>query len=993
MIVKTKILKSFKKKLTRALVDVFRRVIFFIPLLLSLSVGNAQTSVVVFSENFDDATSTEPWDPYFSSGWYSSSPLNVLEYESGRGQVLTVNFPAGTVGASSGLGNYRIPLDSAYKELYLSWEYFVPSIFNYGWGDGTGGGKFFGGFAGGSMTAIPNDDATDLDGWASIVMWQNGTYSTYNYFKGTTFSPDGWPYGSIIAPIEKGKWHRLTIRLKMNDGDLANGLFEIFDNNVLVYQLKNAKIVNGSHPEYFIEHIYLNSFFGGNGPEYESPIDQYMKFDNLVAFYYPPGSTGYRSGASETGRTLVVPQATSYHPLPPNKFTPAKYTDASGVIESHCAFYQPVEHTDDFETSTIEVAGASYLDINVSKFDYDLGVNFSGYKQILNIYQGVGPNKVLMQTYERGVRTIPGTTTIYGSSATIEWQAGQGTHGGFSLNYTSDGTGSGNNFSCNSYFAVQMGSNGTTVVNPPPPPEVIPPATPTNLQVTSTTTSSVTLKWNDNSTNETFFEMERMGPTEELRKTTRIEANTNTFTDNQLSSNSYYTYWIRAYNPSGGFSRYSQSIQAQTKAVIVPLNAPTGLKSNTYTESSISLEWSDNSVNENGFVITRTLALDPDSIVNIIVDANATNFTDDSLASNTTYIYTVRAINHTGSSAQSNTNIASTLSVTETKRIKDGLIAYYNFGYDPNYIVHDLSEFGTPLNLKIQQPSAVTWNDNNRLEILSSTVISSTSAATKIISEIKRTGAITLECWIKPSEPDISSTSRIVSLSLNDAEVGIVLDQKYSSLTNEKLLSYTLRVQTESTNKSGFPEIVPENDIEYLNVQHVIYIRDTLGKESLYLNGLKQAEGFRPDNFGTWNNNFYLKLGNESDLIRPWNGTFYSLAIYNKALSVSEIQKNYALGPCDNILNDGQTFTVSTYPNPSSGIVNVEIAPNDPQDFIPHTYFRILDMYGKVYYQETIFNPADYFKTTLDLNNYPGSIYFLQVISGEAQKTSKLVIQ
>jgi hypothetical protein len=421
----------------------------------------SQGPVIVFSENFDNATSTQPWAPDFAQGWFSDK--NELETISGKGKVLRVNFATGTVGSGSGLGNYRIPLDSSYKELYLSWEYFVQPDF------AGGGGKFFAGFAGGSVPNIPKKFDDNTDGWASMFLFQKDgvSYSTYNYFKGTEYEPGtGWPYGAIMTNIVKGQWKRITMRLKVNDGDQSNGILEVYDNDVLVFQQSDAKVVNSIHPEYLIEGIYLNNFFGGTGSQYKSPKDQYMRFDNLVAFYYPKGSAGYRAGPSEKGRTLTIPAATSYHPEPPNKFTPYNYTMSSGTIKSHCAYYLPVRHTDGFQTSTIQVAGATTLTLNVSKFLYDGGITYIGYKQILKIYSGTGNGKVLQKTFMNGTyTTAPTTIYITGNSATIEWQAGSGCQSGFELNYSSNGTGSGTNCECGNFFAKQTSSTTTGAYN------------------------------------------------------------------------------------------------------------------------------------------------------------------------------------------------------------------------------------------------------------------------------------------------------------------------------------------------------------------------------------------------------------------------------------------------------------------------------------------------------------------------------------------------
>jgi hypothetical protein len=386
---------------------------------------------IVWSENFDAATKPQPW-PYFSKGWFDDR--NTLQNVTGRGKVLQVNHGQGNVGSGSGIGNYRIPLDKGYKELFLSWDVYVPADF-----DLFKGGKFFGGFAGGSSTAIPNNDKTDTDGWVSMLLFnENINYSTYNYFKGSMYNPYGWPYGTHVANITKGKWQNITIRLRVNDGDNANGLFEVFNNKVLVYQQVDAKAVNGFNPNYLIEQIYLNNFFGGGDKSFASPRNQWVQFDNILAFYYPKGSKEYRSGASERNRIITVPTAISYHPTPPNRFAEKAYTDKSGTIKSHEDFEIAVHVSDKFQTSTILVPYATSLSLDVTEFRFDGGIKYLGYKQILRIYKGIGSGKVLIRTFQNGVYTnVPSTINIPGNSATIEWQNGSGNGGKWAINYTS----------------------------------------------------------------------------------------------------------------------------------------------------------------------------------------------------------------------------------------------------------------------------------------------------------------------------------------------------------------------------------------------------------------------------------------------------------------------------------------------------------------------------------------------------------------------------
>jgi GH25 family lysozyme M1 (1,4-beta-N-acetylmuramidase) len=81
---------------------------------------------------------------------------------------------------------------------------------------------------------------------------------------------------------------------------------------------------------------------------------------------------------------------------------------------------------------------------------------------------------------------------------------------------------------------------------------------------------------------------------------------------------------------------------------------PSGLTATAVSASQINLAWTDNSANENNFVVSRsTVAGGPYTDI-ATVAANSTSYNNTGLAASTTYYYVVRAINGGGSSALSN---------------------------------------------------------------------------------------------------------------------------------------------------------------------------------------------------------------------------------------------------------------------------------------------------------------------------------------------------
>ncbi|MBN2272722.1 MAG: fibronectin type III domain-containing protein [Bacteroidales bacterium] len=516
------------------------------------------------------------------------------------------------------------------------------------------------------------------------------------------------------------------------------------------------------------------------------------------------------------------------------------------------------------------------------------------------------------------------------------------------------------------------------------------PLPPSNLIASHFDYSSVTLLWSDNSVYETWFELERTGPDSEIKNFITVPGNTVTYTDTGLIMNSHFKYRLRAGNDDG-VSEWSTYIDIYTPRLFPPA-APTKLKNTKVTDNSVSVSWSDNSSNEDAFVITRSLTTEPVSAVFITVNANNTTYTDTCLTSSTTYQYTIKAINKGGSSSLSNKNVATTLSQAELKRCMEGLVAYYNFGYNPDYIIYDQSGYGDPVNLSILNRSAIKWNHNNKIDLLSNTAMVSITPATKIIKALKKTNELTFECWLKPLDPDFTIGSRIASLGNSDDDVGFLLDQDFSGEPLNESLSYSIRMQTASTNASGYPVYIFNGKQPYISLFHLVYTRDSKGNETMYLNGTKSADGFRPNDIDTWKDDYYLRLGNESDMNHSWKGSYYSVAVYNKALTIDEVMKNYTAGPCDSLQNNDISYNLELFPNPVNNLTTLRITPEHFSDYVPQTTLRLLNTYGEVLHEESLFNPGNQLIKTLDCSHYQSGIYFIQIISGKHQQTMKMIV-
>jgi titin len=178
------------------------------------------------------------------------------------------------------------------------------------------------------------------------------------------------------------------------------------------------------------------------------------------------------------------------------------------------------------------------------------------------------------------------------------------------------------------------------------------PTTPTNLVANTVTEQSIRLNWNDNSSNETYFYIEKsLHPTSSFVLVDSVPSNTTTYLATQLNSSTYYYFRIRAWN-IGGHSSYSNSAMGVTQ-VSAP-TAPTALQATEVSSAHVRLSWTDNAYNEIAFEIHRSLLNANNYTVIDQVAAGVTSYIDGSVVSGNAYDYKVLAKNAAGNSAFSN---------------------------------------------------------------------------------------------------------------------------------------------------------------------------------------------------------------------------------------------------------------------------------------------------------------------------------------------------
>ncbi|MBA3482733.1 MAG: fibronectin type III domain-containing protein, partial [Pirellulales bacterium] len=316
--------------------------------------------------------------------------------------------------------------------------------------------------------------------------------------------------------------------------------------------------------------------------------------------------------------------------------------------------------------------------------------------------------------------------------------------------------------------------------------QVVIPTAPSALTATAAP-GQVSVAWQDNSTNETGFTIERRieaGGSWEVLAT--LPANSSTYINTGLSDGTTYYYRVRA-SSATGVSGWSNEASATTPTTPA---APSSLTA-TAAAGQVSLSWTDNSSNETGFAIERRTGAGGAWGQLSTTAANQTSFVDTELAASTTYYYRVRAVHMTLESAFSNEASATTPSPAGMADLS-GFTGVGNTSAPNNYFVISPTSVGGTLDARRITGEGSAYLADTSLSVAGGVLTATTSGG------FGATGTLTFDA----STDDASLVDPVFYLGFFDKDTPASGAFGFT-IANETTSSFRFRASAGTTQTSG----------------------------------------------------------------------------------------------------------------------------------------------------------------------------------------------
>jgi hypothetical protein len=258
-------------------------------------------------------------------------------------------------------------------------------------------------------------------------------------------------------------------------------------------------------------------------------------------------------------------------------------------------------------------------------------------------------------------------------------------------------------------------------------------------------------------------------------------------------------------------------------------------------------------------------------------------------------------------------------------RYETNTIAKYEFKTGSGSTIFDTSGVEPALNLNMS--GAIEWMGGWGVNIKTGGKAQGTTTGSKKLSDrIKATGEYSIEVWAAPANVT-QEDAYIVSYSGGVMSRNVTLAQR--------AYQYEALARSSSTGANGAPSLLTKDTDRdaQASLQHVVLTYDPVNGRRLYVNGnftgdLDPRQG---GSLADWDDTFALVLGNETSNNRQWTGVIRFVAVHSRALTVEQIQQNFAAGVGERYF---LLFNVATLTNVPQSYIMFEVSQYDSYSYL-----------------------------------------------------------
>jgi len=229
------------------------------------------------------------------------------------------------------------------------------------------------------------------------------------------------------------------------------------------------------------------------------------------------------------------------------------------------------------------------------------------------------------------------------------------------------------------------------------------------------------------------------------------------------------------------------------------------------------------------------------------------------------------------------------VSVSIAARVSRDIQALYTFEENTGQTLKDVSGAGTPIDISIPELQKVSWIDGG-LKLNQPTLLTASDPGNRLLPALQASSEITLEVWLQPTSANMPGLARILTFSSGPAARNFTLAQNGGK--------FHLHLRSSTTNDNASNKVLAGGQAAAGQLTQLVCTREAGGLTRMYLDGAEVASRMLSGTFSNWAANFQLALGNEigGGTERAWLGALHLVAIYSRALTISEIQQNFNFG-------------------------------------------------------------------------------------------------